>query len=37
MMHIYIHDTLIPKILKGISNGKTKAKLLENPSIRTLF
>ena len=28
-MHIYIHDTLIPNMLEVISNGTTKAKLLE--------
>ena len=29
MMHMYIHDNLIPKMLEVETNGKTKAKLLE--------
>ena len=36
MMHMYIHDILIPKILEGIYNGTTKAKLLESYGITTL-
>ena len=35
-MHIYIHDILIPKMLEGIPNGKTKAKLLENYGLTTI-
>ena len=29
MMHMYIHDTLIPKMLELMSNGKNNAKILE--------
>ena len=36
MMHIYIHETLVPKMLEGISNGTTKAKLLEKYGLTTL-
>ena len=36
MMHMYIHDTLIPNMLEGMSNGKTKAKVLENYDLTTL-
>ena len=30
MMHMYIHDTLIPNMLEGIFNGTTKVNILEN-------
>ena len=36
MMHMYIHDTLIPKMLEVMDNGKTKSKLLKNSSLTTL-
>ena len=36
MMHIYIHDTLIPNMLEGISNGKTKDEILEKYGLKTL-
>ena len=36
MIHMYIHDTLIPKVLEGMSNGKNKAKLLENYGLTNL-
>ena len=36
-MHIYIYNTLIPNILEGMSNGRTKDKLLENYGLTTLF
>ena len=37
MMHMYIHDTLVPKMLEVISNGTTKAKLLETYGLKMLF
>ena len=37
MMHIYIHDTLIPNMLEGMYNGTTKSKILENYVITKLF
>ena len=37
MMRLYIHDILIPKMLEGISNGTTKAKLLENYALTMLY
>ena len=37
MMHMYIHDTLIPNMLEWMSNGTTKAKLLENYGLTTLY
>ena len=36
IMHMYIHDTPIPKMLEGMSNGRNKAKLLENYGLTTL-
>ena len=36
MMHMYIHDTLILKMLELISNGKTKANILENYGIKNI-
>ena len=36
MMHIYIHDTLIPNMLEGISNGKTKDDILEKYGLNNL-
>ena len=36
-MHIYINDTLIPKMSQGMPNGKTKAKLLGNYSLTLLY
>ena len=36
-MHMYIHDTLIPKMLEGMLNGTTKDKILENYGITTLY
>ena len=36
-MRLYIHDILIPKMLEGISNGTTKAKLLENYALTMLY
>ena len=36
MTHMYIHGTLIPKMLEVMSNGKTKAKLLANYGLTTL-
>ena len=36
MMHIYINDTLIPKMSQGMPNGTTKAKLLGNYSLTLL-
>ena len=30
MMQMYIHDTLIPKMLEGMWNDTTKDNLLEN-------
>ena len=36
MMHMYISVTLIPIVLEGMSNGTTKAKLLENYGLTTL-
>ena len=36
-MHMYIHDNLKPNMLEVMSNGKNKAKLLENYGIVTLF
>ena len=36
MMHMYIHGTLIPKMLEVIFNGTTKAKLLENYRLMAL-
>ena len=37
MMHMYTHGTLIPKMLEVIFTGTTKAKLLENYGLMTLF
>ena len=37
MIHMYIHDTLIPKILEGIPIGTTKTKLLENYVLTMIF
>ena len=37
MMHIYIHDTLIPNMSQRIPNGTTKAKQLGRYSITSLF
>ena len=37
MMHMYIHDTLIPKMLEGMSNFKTKANILENYGLTILY
>ena len=37
MMHMYIHNTLIPKMLEGMLNGKTKANQLESSGIATLY
>ena len=37
MTHMYIHGTLIPKMLEVIFTGTTKAKLLENYGLMTLF
>ena len=37
MMHMYIHDTLIPKMLEEMKNVKTKDKLLVNYILTTLF
>ena len=33
---MYIYDTLIPKMLKVMANGTTKAKILENYGLTTL-
>ena len=33
---MYICGTLIPNVLEGMSNGTTKAKLLENYGLTTL-
>ena len=30
IMHVYNHNTLIPKVLEIILNGTTKSQLLEN-------
>ena len=35
-MHMYIHDTFIPKMLEGISNSTTRAKILENYGVTTI-
>ena len=32
-----VHDTLIPNILEGITNGTTKAVLLKNDGMITLY
>ena len=37
MMHMYIHDTLIPNILEGMYNVTTKVNLLENYGLPTLW
>ena len=36
IIHIYIHETLIPNMSKGMSNGKTKAQILENYGLSIL-
>ena len=36
MTHMYIHDTLIAKILEEMLNDTTKAKLLENYGIKMI-
>ena len=33
MMHMYIHYTVIPKMLEVMANGKTKSKLLKKYSV----
>ena len=37
MIHMYIHDILVPKMLEVILNGTTKANILENYGLTTLF
>ena len=37
MMHMSIHETLIPNMLEGMSNDTTKAKLLENYGLTFIF
>ena len=36
MIHMYIHNNLIPKMLEGMSNGTTNSKLLENYGLTML-
>ena len=36
IIHMYIHETLIPKMSEVMDNGKTKSKLLKNSSLTTL-
>ena len=36
MMHMYIHDTLIPKMLKDMATGTTKEELLNMYGLKTL-
>ena len=36
MMHMYIHDNLISKMLEIMWNGRTKAKIFEDYSLTTL-
>ena len=37
IMHMCIHNTLIPNMLEVMSNGKTKAKILKKYGLTTLF
>ena len=35
-MHMYTHETFVPKMLKAMSNGAPKAKLLEDYGLTML-
>ena len=37
MIHMYIHDTRIPKMFEGMPNGTTKPELLENYVLMALY